>query len=240
MPRRSETKNPPMRIYKEYTTRAENRKVLVYSYGMIITALGTNGFKISSGDTTIAVNPPAASSSHKVAKFAADLVLISAAHPDWDGEETASHGDSEPFVARGPGAYEVGDVVVNGFSSEGALVGESSPYANTVYLVTFDGMTTLVLGALSSAKLPQELRSNIDTVDIVLVPVGGATLDPKAAHDLVVSLEPKLVIPYAVGDSSELTQFLKIAGASSVKPVEKLTLRAKEVALMSGEIALLE
>lgn len=211
-----------------------------YTLSMIITALGSNGFKISSGDTTIAINPPSATSKHKVAKFGADVVLISASHPDWDGEETASHGDSEPFVARGPGAYEVGDVVVNGFASEGALGKETSPYGNTVYLISFDGMTTLSLGALSSAKLPQELRSNIDTVDIVLVPVGGASLDPKAAHDLVVSLEPKLVIPYAVEDRGELAQFLKIAGATGVKPVEKLTLRAKEVALMSGEIALLE
>lgn len=240
MPRRSETK---IRLcgYRATITCVQKTEKSWYTHThMIITALGPNGFKVSSGDTTIAVNPPSSSSAHKVAKFAADLVLISTPHPDWDGEETASHGDSEPFVARGPGAYEVGEVVVNGFASEGALAGESSPYANTVYLITFDGMTMLVLGALSSTKLPQELRSNIDTVDIVLVPVGGATLDPKAAHDLVVSLEPKLVIPYAVGAAAERAQFLKIAGASSIKPVEKLTLRAKEVALMSGDIALLE
>lgn len=207
---------------------------------MILTAVGKHGFKLASGDTTIAVNPPSSKSAEKVPKFGADIVLISAHHPDWDGEETASHGDKEPFVVRGPGAYEVGDVVVTGYASEGALGKETSEFGNTVYFVEFDGMRLLILGALSSGKLSQEIRSGIDAVDVVFVPVGGETLGAKEAHDLVVSLEPKLVIPYVVDGDADLKEFLKTAGASSVKPVEKLTLRAKEVALMSGEVAVLQ
>ncbi len=206
---------------------------------MVITYLGGYCFKISSGDTTIAVNPPSATSKHKVSKFGADVVLISTNHPDWDGEETASHGDKEPFVIRGPGAYEVGDIVVNGYASEASLDKESNPYANTIYVVEFDGMKTVILGALSSSKLPADIRADVDDVDIVFVPVGDQTLEPKVAHELVVSLEPKLTIPYAVG-GDELKAFLKTAGAGDVKPTDKLTLRAKEVALMSGDIAVLK
>lgn len=207
---------------------------------MIITYVGGHCFKISAGDTTIAVNPPSATSKHKISKFGADVVLVPTAHPEWDGEETASHGGKEPFVIRGPGAYEVGDVVVNGYASQGALGKETSEYGNTVYVVEFDGMKLLLLGALSSAKLSQEVRSDLDEIDIVFVPVGGATLDPKAAHELVVSLEPKLIIPYGVDGDSELKSFVKTAGAHDVKAVDKLTLRAKEVELMSGEVALLQ
>lgn len=207
---------------------------------MVITYAGGYGFKLSSGDTTVAVNPPSSKSAHKVSKFGADVVLISTEHPDWNGEETASHGSKEAFVIRGPGAYEVGDVVVTGYASEGAMGKEMSDYANTVYAIEFDGIKTLVLGALSSNKLSQEARSDIDNVDIVFVPVGGATLDPKKAHELVVGLEPKLIIPYAVGKESELKEFIESEGAKGVKPVEKLTLRAKEVAAMSGEIAILK
>lgn len=207
---------------------------------MVINYVGGYCFKISSGDTTIAVNPPSGTSTLKVPKFGADVVLISSAHPDWDGEETASHGAKEPFVIRGPGAYEVGDVVVTGYASQGALGKETSEYGNTAYVVEFDGMKTLILGALSSPKLPQEMRADLDAINIVFVPVGGATLEPKAAHELTVSLEPNLIIPYAVGDDAELKLFVKTAGAQGTKAVEKVTLRAKEVELMSGEIALLQ
>jgi len=207
---------------------------------MVITYVGGNCFKVSAGDTTIAVNPPSASSKHKVPKFGADIVIIPAAHPDWDGEETASHGAKEPFVVRGPGAYEVGDVVITGYASEGAQGKETNDYGNAVYAVQFDGMNILLLGALSSAKLPQEIRADLDDVDIVFVPLGDSTLEAKSAHDLIVSLEAKLIIPYAVGTDKDLKEFVNLSGAAGAKPQEKLTLRAKDVTLMSGEVVILK
>jgi len=188
----------------------------------------------------LAINPPSAKSAHKVSKFGADVVLVSTEHMDWNGEETAAHSSKDSFVIRGPGAYEVGDIVVTGYASEGAMGKETSDYGNTVYAVEFDGMKILVLGAISSSKLSQEARGDIDGVDIVFVPVGGETLDAKGAHELVVGLEPKLIIPYAVGDDGELKNFLETEGAKGVKPVEKLTLRSKEIAMMTGEIAVLK
>ena len=207
---------------------------------MVITYAGGYCFKLSAGNTTVALHPPSAKSVHKVPKFGADVVLIPAAHEDWDGEETAAHGEKDPFVIRGPGAYEVGDVVVAGFSSEGSLSGESNDYANTIYLVEFDGMKVLVLGALSSAKLSQDVRSNLDEVDIVFTPVGGPTLNPKEAHELVVSLEPRIIIPYSADGPEELKSFLKTAGAPDMKPVEKFTIRPKEISLMEGEVVVLQ
>ena len=207
---------------------------------MVITYVGGHCFKISAGDTTIAVNPPATKSSFKVSKFGADVVLIPTEHPDWNGDETASHGSKESFVVRGPGAYEVGDVVVTGYASEGSVGKETSDNGNTVYAVQFDGMKLLLLGALSGGKLSPEALSDITDVDIVFVPVGGETLDPKKAHELVVKLEAKLIIPYAVGKDADLKEFIETEGAKGLKPVEKLTLRAKEVATMTGDIALLK
>lgn len=205
---------------------------------MIISYAGGNTFKLASGDTVIAINPPAASSAHKIPKFGADIVIISTAHEDWDGEETASHGAKEPFVIRGPGAYETGDVVVTGYASEGAQHGEKDTHANTVYTVQFDGMKVLLFGALSSAKLPQEVRADLGNVDIVFVPLGERTLDAKSAHDLAVSLEPKLIIPHTSNGNKGLKEFVKLSGAEDVKPVEKLTLRAKDLTVMNGEVAL--
>jgi len=207
---------------------------------MVITYLGGNCFKLTAGDTTIAVNPPSATSTHKVSKFGADIVIIPTTHKDWDGEETASHGAKDPFVIRGAGAYEVGEVVITGYPSQGAMSGETSEYGNTIYFLQFDGMKVLLLGALSSSKLPQEVRADLDNVDIVFVPLGDKTLDAKAAHDLTVSLEAKVIVPFAVGNDKDLKEFMKLAGSGDVKAQDKLTLRAKEVATMSGEVVLLK
>lgn len=208
---------------------------------MIITYAGGHCFKLSSGSTTMAINPPSQQSPLKIPKFSADVVLIAGAHPDWDGEETASHGAHEPFVIRGPGAYEVGDIVVNGYSSEGSFGGEVSDNKNTVYSVLFDGLHILILGGLTSQKLSPAARADIDNVDILFVPVGEYTLDAKSAHSITTSLEPRLTIPFKVGKGgNDIQEFLKAAGAADVKPVEKITLRTKEVQEMEGEIALLK
>lgn len=206
---------------------------------MVIQKVGGYCFKLSAGPVTVAINPPSAKSKHKVNKFGSNLVLVSVRHPDWDGAETASHGDKEPFVAQGPGAYEVGDITVTGFATPTEYEGIHMAVGNTVYLVDMDGIRVLVLGALSSPKLPQDLRAELDTVGIALVPVGGGALDPKAAHELMVSIEPKIIIPYAVGSDADVASFIKAEGVSGVKPEEKLTVRAKEVLEKDGDIVLL-
>ena len=206
---------------------------------MIIQKAGGYGFKISAGPVTVAVNPPSSrSKKHKVSKFGSDVVLVSIPDNDWNGVDTATHGEKEPFVISGPGAYEVGDVRVTGYGSRSDYGDVLSDVGNTVYIVEMDGIRVLVLGALSSGKLPQELRAELDEIGIVLVPVGDGTLDPKAAHELVTSIEPKAIIPYAVGSDKELNAFLKAEGGAG-KPTDKFTIRAKELAAMDGEVVLL-
>lgn len=206
---------------------------------MIIQRVGGYCFKISAGSTTVALNPPAAKSKLKVNKFGSDLVMISLRQPDWDGAETATHGDKDPFVISGPGAYEVGDITVTGFATASDYDGEHTELGNTAYIFNMDGIRVLALGANSSTKLPADLRAELDQIGIVLLPVGGGTLDPKAAHELMVSIEPKIIIPYAVGSESDITAFLKAEGETGVKPEEKLTIRAKEVLEKDGDVVLL-
>lgn len=217
------------------------RTCICYTSGMIIQKVGAHCFKFSAGPVTVAVNPPDAKSTLKVNKFGSDLVLVSMRHPDWDGAETASHGENRPFVITGPGAYEVGDITVNGFATTTCYAGDECDVGNTVYIFDMDGIRVLVLGALSSPKLPQDLRAELDSIGIALVPVGDGTLDPKAAHELMVTLEPKIIIPYGVGaDGAEaLKAFLKAEGEAPA-PEEKLTVRAKDVAQRDGDVVVLQ
>ncbi len=206
---------------------------------MVIQKVGGFCFKISAGDTTIAINPPSSKSKHKVSKFGADIVLVSIPETDWNGVETATHNNKEPFVISGPGAYEVGSVLVSGFATESGYGDVVSEVGNTIYIIEMDGIRVLALGALASPKLSSDVRSELDDIGIVLVPIDGSTLDPKEAHELVTSIEPNVVIPYAVGGEKDMLAFLKAEGQSALKPVDKFTVRAKELATMDGDVVVL-
>lgn len=207
---------------------------------MIIQRAGGFCFKISSGDTTLALNPPSQKSNYKVSKFGSDVVVVSVPERDWNGIETATHSGKEPFVVSGPGAYEVGAITISGYATPAEYGNVVSDVGNTIYIIEMDGIRVLALGALSSPKLPSEVRSEIDDIGIVLVPVGDGTLGAKEAHELVTSIEPKVIIPYLVGKEEDLKAFLKAEGESGAKPVEKFTIRAKELATMDGEVILLQ
>ena len=108
---------------------------------------------------------------------------------------------------------------------------------NTIYSVQFDGLSVLYLGALGDMDLPSDVLE-MDAPDIAIVPIGGeGTLSPSEAEKLVVKLEAKIVIPLLY--EKNLKAFLKEAGAESVKPVDKLTLKPRDVVGKQGEVVVL-
>jgi len=206
---------------------------------MIITHHGSECFKVSFGDTTIAFNPPSKDSSRKQVRFGANIVLISLEHPDMNGVEQVSYGDKAPFVIRGPGEYEVHDVLIKGYPTVSRYGGTER--INTVYLVTLEKMLLLYLGALGTRELPADLKEALDEIDVLFVPIGGeGVLEPDDAHELAVSIEPRLVVPMhysGVGKTSALDAFLKEEG-DGVRggPVDKLTIRARDLEGKQNEI----
>ena len=72
--------------------------------------------------------------------------------------------------------------------------------------------------------------------------VGGeGVLTPAAAYELSVKLEPKLIIPMHYDDATDknLKTFLKEAGEEGTKPVDKLTLKKKDLDGKEGEVVVL-
>ncbi len=207
---------------------------------MIITHFGRQHFKLQVGDLTIAVNPVSKEGKGKVAKYGADITLITTNHPDYNGAEQTEHGDKVPFVVRGGGEYEVKDIFIKGFNTVTPLKDgkKDKEYQNTSYVLTFDGIRITFLGALATALSPEH-KEIIDETDVLFVPVGhdGFLLNPYDAHKLAVSLEPKLVIPMDY-DEQSLPIFLKEAGAEKVEPVEKLTIKKKDIEGKLGEVVL--
>lgn len=207
---------------------------------MIITHFGRQHFKITVGDLTIACNPVSKDGKGKVAKYGADITLITTNHPDYNGAEQTEHGEKTPFVIRGGGEYEVKDIFIKGFNTVTKLkVGKSEKeYQNTSYVLTVDGIRVTFLGALSVMLAPEH-KEVIDETDVLFIPVGedGFLLNPYDAHKLAVSLESKLVIPMDYNEQS-LPIFLKEAGSEKVEPVEKLTIKKKDIEGKLGEVIL--
>ncbi len=207
---------------------------------MIITNFGRQHFKLTVGDLTIAVNPVSKDGKGKVAKYGADVTLITTNHPDYNGAEQTEHGEKVPFVIHGAGEYEVKDIFIKGFGTETTLKeGKTEKkFQNTSYVFTIDGIRVTFLGAISTMLSPEH-KAIIDETDVLFLPVGhdGFLLNPYDAHKLAVGLEPKLIIPMDY-DEQSLPVFLKEAGAEKVEPVEKLTIKRKDIEGKLGEVVL--
>ncbi|MEK7509396.1 MAG: MBL fold metallo-hydrolase [Patescibacteria group bacterium] len=204
--------------------------ILTYHEGFCIRA--------QAGDTTVVFGPVSkASKNFKPTNFGADVAFVSLNHPDMNGIEEAGRGDKQPFVISGPGEYEIKDIAAFGFPSTSQYGG--SECINTLYSVTFDGLSVFYAGAIGTTALPKDLE-DIDPPDILIVPVGDeGALTPAEAQKLAVNLEAKIVIPVGFNEKT-LKQFLKEAGAEGVKPEEKLTLKKKDVAGKENEVVVLK
>lgn len=189
-------------------------------------------FKITLGDTTLALNPPEDANS-----FGANVVCISVRHEDMNGYEAASRGDAEPFVIDGPGSYEVEDIIIRGFSTSTEYGGAS---LNTAYIIQMEDMRLCYLGALNTLELPKEFEEELEEVDVLFVPVGAkGVFSAKDAHKLSVRLEPRIVIPMLF-TKKDLDAFLKEEGGTKPKPVDKLTLKHKDLAGKQGDIVIVK
>ncbi len=205
---------------------------------MIISYQGVQSFRVQFGDTILAFDPISKDSKFKATNFGADIALISLNHSDMNGASQASRGEKEAFIIKGPGEYEIQGVFVRGLPSSSKYGGENM--INTIYNVNLENMNLCFLGALGSTNLPTETKEAIDGVDILFVPVGAeGVLNPSEAYKFAVSLEPSIIIPMNYSESS-LRSFLKEGGGESIKPIEKLTIKKKDLEGKEGEIIVLE
>jgi L-ascorbate metabolism protein UlaG (beta-lactamase superfamily) len=216
---------------------------------MVITHHGGQCFKVTLAGLTIVFDPIAKNASLPAVRFGADIALVSRDHPDMNGIDEVTYGDPSspsgrgkiPFAITGPGEYERQEVVIQGFLSKskyGLAKGEEEA-VNTIYSVKLEDMTLVHLGALSDPELSKEARENIGEVDVLFVPIGSeGVLTPAQAHELAVSLEPKIIIPMhwnGIGKNGALEAFLKEAGNGNTK-ADKLTLKKKDLATCDGSI----
>lgn len=212
---------------------------------MIISHHGAEFIKIVFGDTTLAFNPPSKESNIKAPRFGADIAFQTLNHPDMNGGAELSRGDKEPFVIHGPGEYEVGGVFSIGIPSVSNYDSKTNRI-NTVYALQFEGMNILFAGALNEKKLDSSALEDIDSVDILFVPIGGeGVLDAAGALSLANALEANVIIPIHYEDISgvkakdTLKTFLKEAGQEDAEVMDKFTIKKKDLAGYKGKVVVL-
>ena len=186
---------------------------------MVISYHGAGCFKISQGDLTLVLNPQS--------KMSADITLFSSGR-----NETA---EKSGFIIDGPGEYEIKDIFIKGFLSEGP-----AKKINTIYLISFEGMNLCFLGALANPTLPNGTLEAIEDVDILFIPIGeGDTLNPVSAYKLAVSLEPSIIIPMHYKKIA-LEQFIKEGGEAKVDLLDKFVIKKKDLEGKESEIVVLK
>ncbi len=201
---------------------------------MVITHFGKQFFKVAFGDISLAFNPISKDSKEGgKTKFGSTIVFSTVNHPDYNGIENASHGDNVPFIVDGPGDYEIQDIFIKGVASETEIDGKE--YINTIYTLTLEDMNICFLGAIFNSELTIEQKEIIGNPDIVFVPVSNTLLSPTKAQKLATSLEPSIIIPMDY-DPASLKAFLKESGSEGLKPVDKLTIKKKDIIGKQGEV----
>ena len=209
---------------------------------MIITHHKGEFIKVSFGDTTLAFNPISKKSKIAPTRFGADIAFVTLNDPDFNGVDEVTRNGKEVFTITGPGEYEISGVFVKGFPSKSEYSKEAT--INTIYAVRLEEMNLLFLGALSEKKPDLSIVEDMESVDVLFVPIGAdGVLNAADAHALAVTLEAKIVIPMhydGIVDSGALKAFLKEAGAEDVKAIEKLTIKKKDLETKTGEVVVLK
>jgi len=181
----------------------------------------------------------------KLPKTSADLVLSSHSHNDHNNTKSIA---GEPFVIDSAGEYEVKDVHVYGVRTWHDEKKGEERGSNVVYLIQIDGFNIVHLGDLGH-KLESDQVEELNTVDVLMIPVGGTyTINSETATEVIAQLEPSIVIPmhYQTGKLKldkkldEVSKFIDAMGGENVRKVDTLKVKNRGALPEETEVVVLE
>jgi L-ascorbate metabolism protein UlaG (beta-lactamase superfamily) len=196
--------------------------------GMEITWLGHACFRLRGKEVTVITDPFGPQLGYTLGRVSAQIVTISHDHP---GHNNAAAVGGDPHVLRGPGEYEVQDVLVTAVASYHDAERGKRLGRNTIYLLRIDDLVVCHLGDLGHLLTDQQ-REEMSDVDILLVPVGGKnTINAAQAAEVISQVDARIVIPmhYATAATEgkvegldPVEKFCREMGVEVVEPQPKL------------------
>jgi L-ascorbate metabolism protein UlaG (beta-lactamase superfamily) len=165
---------------------------------------GQSAFRLSTPDTTVAIDPFADMSGlagrgiqfdyPPIEGVEAELLLVTHEHADHNGVEAIV---GEPTVLRSTaGRLEspVGEVIA--IASEHDEEAGTARGPNTIFVFELDGLRVCHFGDFGQSALRPEQAAAIGAVDLLFLPVGGGpTIGAAQATKIVASLNPRWVVP---------------------------------------------
>jgi L-ascorbate metabolism protein UlaG (beta-lactamase superfamily) len=193
---------------------------------MEISWLGHSCFHLRGKNVTLITDPFSPQLGHSLGKVSAPIVTISHNHPGHNYVESIG---GNPRIVRGPGEYEISDVLITGVASyhddkHGQELGR-----NTIYIIHMDDLVICHLGDLGHVLQEEQLEEVADA-DVLLVPIGGQhTINAAQAAEVISQVEPHIVIPMHYSPPTDdapnsLDKFCREMGIEAINPQPKLTM----------------
>lgn len=210
---------------------------------MNITWHGQSCFHIAASlgkneQVSLAINPFEGALGVRLSALEVDVLLLSNGNYSKDIK-------SKSFLIEGPGEYEVKNVFVQGISSEGESGKEKRE--NTIYTIEVEDLKICHLGDFSQKELTEEQLEKIGEIDVLMVPVGGVNdFGAKEAVKVMAQIEPRITIPMTYQIPRLKTKlegvdkFLKAVGIKNLKPLNKLSVKKKDILPEEAKIIVLE
>ena len=187
---------------------------------------GNSCFRLRDLAVSVITDPYSAESGLQLPRLRADIVTVSKNTSDHNYVRGVKSGFR---LLTGPGEYEIAGVFVTGLELRaGSKKQPVSKSRNTIFLFEFEDITVCHLGDLDYVPTPAQVEEALNTMDVLLVPVGGGeSLNAAQASEVVSLLEPRIVIPMCQVRGSTLTldpviKFLREIGLEKVAAQESL------------------
>jgi L-ascorbate metabolism protein UlaG (beta-lactamase superfamily) len=193
---------------------------------MEISWLGHSCFQLRGKNVTLITDPFSPQLEHSLGKINAPIVTISHNHP---GHNFAGGVDGDPRIVRGPGEYEISDVLITGVASYHDNKHGQELGRNTIYVIHMDDLIVCHLGDLGHILQEEQLEEVADA-DVLLIPIGGQhTINATQAAEVISQVEPHIVIPMhyspSIGDvPNPLDKFCREMGIEALNPQPKLSI----------------
>ena len=193
---------------------------------MEISWLGHSCFQLRGKNVTLITDPFSPQLEHSLGKINAPIVTIGHNHP---GHNFTGGVDGDPRIVRGPGEYEISDVLITGVASYHDNKHGQELGRNTIYVIHMDDLIVCHLGDLGHILQEEQLEEVADA-DVLLIPIGGQhTINAAQAAEVISQVEPHIVIPMhyspPIGDvPNPLDKFCREMGIEAINPQPKLSI----------------
>ena len=165
---------------------------------MDITWLGHSCFQVRGRNVTLVTDPfsPQYGDTTRLSKTNASIVTVSHNHPGHAYVEgIPGINGKAPRVVRGPGEYEISDVLITGVASYHDNKQGQEQGRNTIYIIHIDDIAVCHLGDLGHTLQDEQLEEVADA-DVLLLPIGGKhSINVTQAVEIIGQVEPRIVIP---------------------------------------------